>query len=53
MLFNVAEDPKSEHNRIGEKPELAREMHAEYVEFLKAVSTPERYLLPRRELSLE
>ncbi len=49
-LFYLPDDPDEEYDLIAEKPEIAQQIHARYVEWLKSVGAPEEHLVGRLQL---
>ncbi|MBI4278779.1 MAG: sulfatase [Armatimonadetes bacterium] len=49
-LYHLRTDPRQERNAIGDHPEVARRLHAAYVEFLEKAGTAEEVLRHRRTL---
>ncbi len=51
-LYNVKEDPDETKNVIARHPDVAKEIHRTFVEFLKETKVPQRLMEPRLELRL-
>ena len=49
-LYHALSDPREERNLYAERPDVARRLHAQYIEFLESVQTPAEYLDRRRVL---
>ena len=43
-LYNLSKDPKEEINVFEEEKEVAEQLHAKLIDFLREVGTEERYL---------
>ncbi|MFC1948051.1 sulfatase [Chloroflexota bacterium] len=51
-LYNLKSDPKQEKNVIQERPEVAREIHSLFVDFMKDTKMAEYLVKPRSTLRL-
>lgn len=51
-LYNLVNDPRQENNIISKNPEIARELHQLFVQFMKETKVPARRLEPRLKLFL-
>lgn len=51
-LYHLPSDPKQEKNVIRQHPEVARELHAHMVKFMKDTNVPRQKMEPRLELRL-
>ena len=53
MLFNVKDDPKQMNNVIEDNLDVAKELHAKYVELLKEKGTPAELMKIHEEFTLK
>ena len=51
-LYNLVDDPKQEKNIISDYPDVARELHEKYIQFLRKIGTPEEIVKPWLKLNI-
>jgi len=51
-LYHVPSDPAQAKNVIADQPDQARRLHAAYIAFLESLDTDDKFIAPRRSLSL-
>ena len=51
-LYNLMDDPKQEKNVISDYPDVARELHDKYIQFLRKIGTPEEIVKPWLKLNI-
>ncbi len=51
-LFHLPSDPEQKQNVIEDNKDIARELHARYVDYLRRCNTPEEHLALRLELDI-
>jgi arylsulfatase A-like enzyme len=51
-LYDLSSDPGQQRNLIGDRPEVARELHRTLVGFMRDTGLPEHLLNPQLELKL-
>ena len=52
-LYYIPDDPKQQKNLAAEKPEIVKQLHADYVEMLKGIDCPDDRLELRKEINID